>query len=300
MTKNELTDFEALVSTTPTPTSSSRDHLSVVPEPSAPADRKTEVARWVVTLSEPLIPTAQRAEIDAAMAAFINRNSDWAYAFFAGLMSDMACLLPENDPWCRLSATIDLSQIATGAPASGPNDRIVWVAGDTPAPATTGATIDTSEGVRAFGTSLDAADLRSTSAEDLASFAGTAAVAVNLSPLASAFLAIAAGEPRHLQVALAKTGHALWKASFNSRTDMTVGEAILLTAGQAIQWLTYRRRQYLLEDDGLVGTMGLAWISKADRVNAGKSISSEAGSYRYAKIDEATYEEFQDRGKPQL
>lgn len=297
MIEESSTDFSALVEAAPTPTlAATRDHLNVTPEPSAPADRKSEVARWVVTLSEPLIATKDRAATDEAMAAFINRNSDWACAFFAGLLSDLASLLPAGDPWSRLSATIDLNQIATGQPATVPEDRIVWVAGSNRPPSTTGATIDTGTGLRAFGTSVDAFDLTQVSAPDIRSHPGAAAVASNLSPVAAAFVAIASGEPRHTQVALAKTFQALWTASFNSRTSMTAGHALLLTAGQAVQWLIFRRRQYLLEDDGLVGTMGLTWISKADRVNAGKAITLESNSWRYAKLDDSAYEDYSGPG----
>lgn len=294
MTEKGLTEFADLISSSPTPTpASSREHLSVVPDPSAPADRKSEVARWVITLSEPLLTTADRAATDAAMAAFINRNSDWACAYFAGLLSDLAGLLPTNDPWRHLSATIDMSQISTGSAATEAADRIVWTSSNLPAPATTGATIGDGHGqVRAFGTSIDAFDLTRVDVPDARSHPGAAAVASNLSPLSSAFVAIASGEARHLQVALAKTFHALWQASFNSRTEMTSGEALLLSAGQAAQWLIFRRRQYLLEDDGLIGTVGLAWISKADRVNGGKPISAESGSYRYAKIEDSAYNDY--------
>lgn len=218
------------------------------------------------------------------MAAFINRNSDWACIYFAGLLTDIASTLPEDDPWRHLSAMIDLDQVAFGRTGTDPDEKLVWK-GEAPVPELTGAAIKAPGGpARAFGTSFDAQDLYDVDVADVRTAPQSVAVASNLSPLSASLVAMASADSRTMQVVLAKTYDALWKARFGSLTNDSPGESLLKVAGQAVQWLTHRRRSYLADEDGFIYTIGLAWTGKADRVNTGKSITSESRSYVDWKI----------------
>lgn len=104
----------------------------------------------------------------------------------------------------------------------------------------------------------------------------------------------ASADAHHVRIALSKVYQALWEASFGGRTTMSPGEALLRSSGQAVRWLIHRRRQYLLEDDGVPTTIGFAWISKADRVVAGSPITKESGTYLYAKIDDDSYDDYRN------
>ncbi len=255
-----------------------RPRLSAVPGPGQPADRRVEVARWVVTLSEPLLRTADRSQTDQAMAAFINRNRDWACAYFAGLLTDLSGSLPRDDPWTCLSATIDLDQVASDHPSGDPDRKLVW-AGAAPLPEDTGATIVGLPGhqPRVFGTRTDALDLVPLDVVDPSASREMASLTVNLAPLSAALVGFASADARTMQFVLSEVCHHLMLAFLSSATTDTVGESLLKTAGQAVQWLVHRRRQYLGgDDDGFAHTVGFEWMSKADRVNTGKPIATES------------------------
>lgn len=251
-----------------------RPKLTVVPNPGAGADRRSEVARWVVTLSEPLVSTEQRAAADEAMGRFIDRNSDWACAYFAGLLTDLTSTLPPDDPWRHLAGLIDLDQIATGQSLDDASKRLAWSNDPIHFPATTGAV--TASG-RTFGTSQDSADLITVDVPDPTTFTKIAAVNANLSPLAAAILAFSSADAATVQSVLLKVYHSLWQANeMAGITTDSAGTSLLKTAGQALRWITHRRRVYTFDDDGFANMLGFAWIGKADRAHANNSISKEA------------------------
>ena len=248
--------------------------LTVVPSPGAGADRRSEVARWVVTLSEPLVSVEQRAAAEDAMARFIDRNSDWSCVYFAGLLTDIASTLPPDDPWRHLAGMIDLDQIATGKSLDDPTKRLAWSNDPIAFPAVTGAVTATG---RAFGTSQDSADLITVDVPDPSTFTKIAAVNANLSPIAAAFVAFSSADAATMQSVLLKVYHALWQANeMAGLTTDSAGTSLLKTVGPALRWLTHRRRTYTFEDDGFVNMLGFAWIGKADRAHANNSISKEA------------------------
>lgn len=292
MTTGGLEVTQPLVQQQPQPGAQPRPQLLAVPGPGQPADRRAEVARWVVTLSEPLLTTEDRTRTDAAMADFIIRNPEWACAYFAGLLTDLSATLPPDDPWRHLSAVIDLDQVGLGVITDDPDKRLVWT-GSAPLPAGTGAVIKTPGlPARMFGTSADTLDLVPVDVPDLTTHLGVAALTTNLSPLGAAFVAIAASDPRTMQVVLSKSYHALFLAKHSNRTQDSAGASLLKTAGQAVQWLAHRRLQYMAgEDDGYAHTVGFEWISKADRVNTGKPISTEKSMVQVGKIDANAYKD---------
>lgn len=248
--------------------------LTVVPNPGAGADRRTEVARWAVTLTEPLISTEQRAASEEAMARFIDRNSDWSCAYLAGLLTDLAATLPPDDPWRHLAGLIDLEQIATGESYGTPEKRLAWSNDPIAFPASTGAVTPSG---RMFGTSQDSEDLITVDVPDASSFTRVAAVNTNLSPLAAAIIAFSTTDASTMQSVLMKVYTALFEAKHSAHiTTDAAGTSLLKTAGQSLRWLTHRRRAYTFDDDGFVNMLAFAWIGKADRVQSGTPISQEA------------------------
>lgn len=248
--------------------------LISAPPPGSPADRRAEVARWIVTWTEPLIDDSSRLRTSREMGRFIERNSDWSCAFLAGVLTDLAHSLPADDPWRHMAALIDLDQVATGRAAEDPNRRLARRSERAPLPALTGAV--TVEG-RPFGTRKDALDLLSPGVADASVDVGMAAVATNLSPLAAALVAFGAHDARTLQYVLNQTYHHLWMANFASLIDQSAGQALLDASGAAIRWLIHRRRAYTGPEDPFPNMVGFNWISVADRVNAGTPILDEAG-----------------------
>ena len=276
------------------PTVHQRAQLSAVPGPGQPADRRAEVARWVVTLSEPLLTTEERIKVESDMADFINRNSDWACAYFAGLLTDLSATLSPDDPWRRLSALIDLDQVALGHSTDNPDQKLAWSSLVAPVPSSTGAVIKhPGQPARPFGTSADVMDMVNVDVTDPSAMLEVSALMTNLSPLAAAFVAFAASDARTMQVVLSKTRQALFMANFGSITPDTVGESMLKTAGQAVAWLVHRRRQYLLpgEDDRYAHRIGFEWMSKADRVNQGKPIATEQSLVGWSMIQPTDYKD---------
>lgn len=260
--------------------------LAVAPGPGAPADRRHEVARWIVSWSEPLLDETARVKIATDMGHFIDRNSEWSVAFLAGVLTDLAQSLPTNDPWRHMAGLIDLRQVATGIPAEDKNMRLARRSERAPLPGLTGAI--TVEG-RPFGTRRDAADLIAPGASDVSTDLSMAAVAVNLSPLAAALVAFASHDPKTVQVVLGQTLHHLWMANVGSVMPQTAGQAMFEAASSAIRWLIHRRRAYTGIDDTFPNIVGLSWIAKADRVNAGGNIAVEGGLGRQGAIDPAEY-----------
>lgn len=257
------------------------------PNPGPPADRRGEVARWVVGLSEPLLAPEQRTRVETDMAAFVDRNSAWASAYLAGILNDLTHTLPPDDPWRNLSALIDLQQVSTGRLTSRPELRLAIRSGQAPLPAVTGAVRP--DGA-AFGTLLDSADLLEQELPDPTQDVGLAPLTPNLSPLSAALVGFAAGDAQTLHFVLSKVHHHLWEAHFSGLIDQSPGSALLGATSAALRWLTHRRCCYL-STDSYVAMLGFAWIAKADRVTTGRSILEEGGLDLQGMIPPEMYRE---------
>lgn len=261
-------------------------HLTLVPDLGKGADRRDVVARWVITLTEPLLSAEHRVRSEDEMARFIDRNIDWACAYLSGLLTDLVATLPPDDPWRHLAGMIDLTQVATGHLSNDPSQRLGWPNEPIDSPAATGAL--TRSG-RAFGTPADSADLLASDVSNSELHPQTAAVATNLSPLGAAFVAFASADATTFQSVLTKVYHSLWLARYGGLTTESPGTSMLKTVGQALRWTVHRRRVYTVDDDGFTNVLGLAWISKADRVVAGVPISKEARATREGEMEPRLY-----------
>lgn len=269
------------------PDHENRRHLRAAPEP-GPANRRAPVARWVLSLSEPLLTTREREVIDEQMAAFIDRNAQWSAYWFAGFLFDIASSLPDDDPWRRLSASVDLGLLSLGHTSPDPDTRLVFANPTGAVPDSPTGAVDV-DGVR-FGRVGNASDLVMSEMGDPAMDIGLVAVAEPLHDLASAIVGFSFANAEFLAAALTKIYHALWMADFADHDGRTGGEGFLDEAGGALRWLIHRRRVYTGQDDPFPTVCGFAWMARADRLVAGsRRISAELGLAQDAKIDDGSY-----------
>lgn len=270
------------------PTKSGK-YLRGVPEPTT-ADRRAPVARWVMTLSEPLLSVEVRSECEVAMARFIGSNDRWACHWFAGFIFDVVSTLPPNDPWRHLSATVDLALLSVGERGRG--DTLLRF--DNPrgaeAPAETGAVLPS--GAR-FGTAEDSSDVLVSDFGAPDADIGLVALAEPLDDLSSAIAGFATSNVEAFGATLAKIYHHLWLASdFAGETEKTSGERFLQAVGPVLRRFIHRRRIYTGSDDPFPSVAGFAWMARADRLMDGnRNISSELGLARSASIDPGAYDD---------
>lgn len=264
-----------------------RPRLAAVPE-NTTADKRAAVARWIVTLSEPLISTRARETADKNMSAFIATNSHWASAWFAGVISDIAQTLPPDDPWRQLSAFIDLAMISTGHTDSDPDSKESFTNDrGAAAPTQTGATRPDGQ---PFGGVQDSTDLVMGELGPNELDLGLAAVADDLDPLTSAIIGFSASNTQALESVLSRIYHHLWLAGA-FRDERHAGDVFLDVAGEALRRVIHRRRAYTGTDDPFPAVAGFAWMARADRVVSGhKNIASEITLSRDARIDPGSYE----------
>lgn len=248
-----------------------------VPDPNVP-DRRAAVARWIITWSEPLLSTRARANADAAMAQFIQRNSRWSIAWFAGVISDVAATLPPEDPWRRLSARLEVGE---GEPLTFTHPL------GAPAPETTGAVRP--DGI-AFSGLADSTDIVFSDLVEAPFDLGLAAVTEEIDPRTAAVIGFSAANVSMVHTALDRIYHDLWWSSFEGNRN-EVGPAFLEIAGDALRRLVHRRRTYTSQDDPFANVAGFAWMARADRVVAGtRNIDSEIPLARDARIDPGEYD----------
>lgn len=267
-----------------------RPRLAAVPDENT-ADRRAPVARWVITLSEPLISTRQRTIADRQMARFISRNSRWATAWFAGVISDIAETLPPDDPWRRLSAYADFALISLGESSADPDTWAEFTnPHGEPAPGVTGAVCP---GGEAFGTVRDSTDLVMSELGPADLDIGLAAVSEDVDSLTAAIIGFSASNSQALESVLTRVYHHMWLAAFSGREGVgDAGETFLEIVGEALRRIIHRRRAYTGAEDPFPTVAGFAWMARADRIVAGgRNIASEVSLARDARIDPGAYGE---------
>lgn len=264
-------------------------HLRGVPEPTT-ADRRAPVARWVVTLCEPLVSTERRLQADTEMAQFVGSNSQWAAHWFAGFIVETLMTLPPDDPWRHLSATIDFGVISLGQ--SGLDDNKVEFRNPrgAPSPTSTGSVLPSGQ---RFGTPEDSADIVSSAMGRADADIGLAALVDPLDDISSAIAGFATASVEAFDVILTKTYHHLWLSSdFGGQTEDPSGQRFLAAVAPVLRRFIHRRRVYTGLDDPYPSLAGFAWMARADRLMDGnRNISSELGLARSAAIDPGAYAE---------
>lgn len=252
-------------------------------------DRRSPVARWVLTLSEPLLSTNRRIQADEEMAKFIGSNSQWACFWFAGFMCDVVSTLPPDDPWRLLSSRIDLSAISIGEPGTDADTVLSWRNPQGAAAPETGTGSVFPDG-RRFGSERDSDDLVMPDLGEADVDMGLVALAEELDDLASGVAGFATSNVEAFADALAKIYHHIWLADYTGESAVPTGVRFLNAVAPALRRFIHRRRIYLGQDDPFVNIAGFAWMARADRLVGGtRRISAELGLAREAQIDPGAY-----------
>lgn len=262
-----------------------------------PAQHPQTIARWAIGFSDPLVDVRTRLARTEAMVRFVERNTAWTTAFFAGVLHELMLTLPGQDPWRLMSGCVDFDEIETGV-AADPSDPLLSLAGEptrnrtvlrqrTPVPNRTGAITARDTW---FGSLEDVADITPPDTPDAASDIGVSAVTAPMSPLSAAVLAFSAGRVRELQQLLQAIQRHLWLAEVRGVLGGESAAAIYLeTVTTVVRWIQFRRRSYLGDDDGYLLSLMIAWIPSAERVVGGRPIATEVGQFRAAMIDADAY-----------
>ncbi|PWJ25682.1 hypothetical protein ATK17_1818 [Branchiibius hedensis] len=229
-------------------------------------DAPVDVAvRWILTMSDPLIPPGYRERMDAQMSAQISVQPQWGSFFLGGAISDLIHTLPSEDPWRSISARFGDHAIGDKAPGFD------------------GAVTD--DGAP-FGTYLNALDVSGQVMAYPEIDPGLIAFAQDLMP-ASCY-ALACGALSHTEAAEALRAALVPLGSYDAGDDDqqdAVGAAVihpevppegsgalLVEAGlPALRWAAARRRSYLDSfDDGYLFEVLARWSHLAGRLAAGE------------------------------
>lgn len=238
--------------------------------PAAEQNPAVVVARWAVTMLNPLVATQERVAAEEAMMALVGRNPDWMAAYCAGVLHEVVTSLPRDDPWRNLTSVIDLDMLTFGHPTSEENPRRIFKGPRTAAfPEKTGAMLPNGT---IFGTIESAFDLRRIGADDdpLRDVA-MAPLYPNLSPLSAAMIAFAGDSARYLRDMMSHSFNSLWKAYMAQTSSHRASELFLHNFTAALRWVTWRRQVYVGPFDHFVESTCFQWITKAERVVSGET-----------------------------
>lgn len=263
--------------------------LRAMPDESTP-DRRSPVARWVMTLSEPLLSTERRMTLDTDMAAFIASNHQWAVYWFTGSIADIVSTLPANDPWRHLSASIDLTMISMGESSRDAEARMSFQnPRGQPAPGGTRAVFPDG---RTFGSPADSADLVLPDIGPPESDIGLVALTEPLGDLSSAIGGFATADVEFFCSALGQVWHHLWIAEFSGGTSVSAGSEFLRAVAPVLRRFIHRRRLYTGQDDPFPTLAAFSWMARADRLISGpRRISAELGLAQEAVIEPEAYDD---------
>jgi hypothetical protein len=251
-------------------------------------DRRGPVARWVMTLSEPLLSTERRMTLDDDMAAFISSNHQWAVYWFTGSIGDIVSTLPVNDPWRHLSASIDLTMISTGESSSDTEARMSFQnPRGQPAPVGTRAVFPDG---RTFGSAADSSDLVLPDIGPPDSDIGLVALTEPLGDLSSALGGFATADVELFCSALGQVWHHLWIAEYSGGTS-SAGSEFLRAVAPVLRRFIHRRRLYTGLDDPFPTLAAFSWMARADRlISDPQQISAELGLAQDAAIEPGAYD----------
>ena len=218
------------------------------------------VARWVVSLCEPLISTSERAQLDEQMSALSLDNAEWLNTWFAGTLCSTVLSLPREDPWRKLSAAF--------YPANETKTHI-FEFDSVPIPQVTGAR---SKG-KSFGTRRDHTDMIVPEFNDWLTDLQLAAVTKELDPWSSTLVGFAGGgfdttrsvmNEMHAEIVDQR------KAQLNPAT-----KDMFYVLSEALKYVIHRRRAYVGSDDEFVWSKGFQWIARTDQIISGRAFSTE-------------------------
>lgn len=204
------------------------------------------VARWAITMTEPLIATQRRIELDDAMRMVCMTHPEWATNFFGGVIANLIRSLENGDPFRHLAARL----------ACREGEDLVRGAAEL-TPETTGAVAPSGS---PFGTHDDCVDLTGPVHGLLDQDPALAAVETPLSTISAAVLAICADGWQAGRDALDAV-HANNPRNFDS---------VYIVAAPALRWAAHRRRASgaSTEDDWVIRSINL-WAARAELATNG-------------------------------
>lgn len=193
---------------------------------------KVWVARYVVTLCDPLVDLDNRTETENAVTALAGSDPHWLAAWAAGLLSDIVRSLDPEDPWRKLS----LSEHGALHPDGSP-----------------------------FGSYVDATDMVHPNTDDLRSDLGLAALEKRLTPDAASLVAVAnQGWSKTLDWIRANL-------IVDTVLPPEEAKKFFSTIHSALRWAIYRRRLFVGFDDHFVPVSGVEWTNRAYKILNGES-----------------------------
>lgn len=214
----------------------------------------TWVSRWIVALSDPLVETESRAEIEDQLTRLVAAHPHWFAGWVSGFVSDLIRSLDPKDPWRNLSVHDAQTLLKDGSP---------------------------------FGTWVDATDVVPAGDPDLRSDIGLAALEKKLDPRAAQLIAVSA---RGWEATLSWCEKNLVTAA---SLDLDAARDYFRVAAQAIRWALHRRRVFSGIDDPFAILTAQAWVGRADKLTSGESWDEAraARSLRSNSISEGIYEQ---------
>lgn len=234
-------------------------------------DKPVDVAvRWILTMTDPLIPPGYRERMDAQMSAQISVQPRWGSFFLGGAISDLIHTLPDDDPWRHISARFGDYAIGDKAPGF---DAAVTADGSP------------------FGTYLNALDVSGQVMAYPEIDPGLISFAQDLSP--AGCYALASGALSHQEAAKALLDalvpfgaydatedhqqDAMVTAVIHPEVPLEGSGALLAEAGlPALRWAAARRRSYLNSfDDGYLFEILARWSHLAGRLAADEDPGDE-------------------------
>lgn len=270
--------------------------------PASLAEASSRVAviyAWSLTLVNPLIDRAWRERVRASMAALVDSEPTWAAAYFAGLLGAVAHSLPDDDPWRRLTACLDVGALAGQAEDV---NCLVRVASDEDR-GMSDADVDHMrmrshpDGMTGamhpcgapFGLFEDCTDIEHVDGLSPELHPRASTCAVPLAPLAAALLAVAGQSQDVAQHAYSRVAHALSIAACRDDEASDCGTALLDAAEAALCWLTYRRSAFEGTRDSLMEMAAMRWIPLTDEFLAGSEPRALADEWPHACIDKGAW-----------
>lgn len=214
----------------------------------------TWVSRWIVALSDPLVDTDARVEIEDRLVRLVAAHPHWFAGWLSGFVSDLIRSLDPKDPWRNLSVQDGQTLLADGSP---------------------------------FGTWVDASDILPAGDPDLRSDIGLAALEKKLDPKAAQLLAVAS---RGWEDTLAWCEANLVTAA---SLDLDAARDYFRVAAQAIRWALHRRRVFSGIDDPFAALTAQSWINRAHKLTSGEpwDEARAARSLRSNSITPGIYEQ---------
>lgn len=199
--------------------------------PSAQVPEDVWIARYIVSLCEPLIRLDSRIEIEQCLTAIASCTPHRVAAWGAGFLSDLVQSLDPDDPWRKLTVSTNGATNLSGHP---------------------------------FGSVLDATDVLRFTADDIGSDLGLAALEKPLEAESAALVALAGRgwRPTYLWMSTYLIGEAV--------LDNLQADRFWHALDRALRWTIHRRKVILGSDDPFIPVCGVQWLSRSSKIMKGE------------------------------